>query len=32
MLLVHLVAWMLLDRLGNPIPPAPKWLEEALLV
>jgi uncharacterized protein YybS (DUF2232 family) len=31
LLLVHLVAWLLLDRLGNPIPPAPKWLE-ALLV
>jgi uncharacterized protein YybS (DUF2232 family) len=31
LLLVHLVGWLLLDRLGNPIPPAPKWLE-ALLV
>lgn len=29
--LVHLVAWLLLDRLGNPIPPAPKWLEDLLV-
>lgn len=28
--LVHLVAWLLFDRLGNPIPPAPKWLEMLL--
>ncbi|OLP17786.1 hypothetical protein BST81_11990 [Leptolyngbya sp. 'hensonii'] len=24
---VHLVAWMLLDRLGNPIPKPPRWVE-----
>jgi uncharacterized protein YybS (DUF2232 family) len=29
-LLVHLVAWILLDRLGNPIPSPPKWLESLL--
>ncbi|MEE3717495.1 DUF2232 domain-containing protein [Tumidithrix elongata RA019] len=29
-LLVHLVAWVLLDRLGNPIPSPPKWLESLL--
>jgi uncharacterized protein YybS (DUF2232 family) len=28
--LVHLVAWLLLDRLGNPISPAPKWLQALL--
>jgi uncharacterized protein YybS (DUF2232 family) len=27
MLLVHLVALLLFERLGNPIPSAPKWLE-----
>ncbi len=30
-ILVHLVAWILLDRLGNRIPPAPPWLESLLL-
>jgi uncharacterized protein YybS (DUF2232 family) len=29
-LLVHVVAWILLDRLGNPIPSPPKWLESLL--
>ncbi|QYX33104.1 DUF2232 domain-containing protein [Sphaerospermopsis torques-reginae] len=24
---VHLVAWLLLDRLGNPIPPPPRWVQ-----
>ncbi len=24
---VHLVAWLLLDRLGNPIPRPPKWVQ-----
>ena len=24
---VHLVAWLLLDRLGNPIPRPPRWLQ-----
>lgn len=24
---VHLVAWLLLDRLGNPIPSPPKWVQ-----
>jgi uncharacterized protein YybS (DUF2232 family) len=24
---VHLVAWFLLDRLGNPIPRPPKWVQ-----
>ncbi|ELS31713.1 MULTISPECIES: DUF2232 domain-containing protein [Pseudanabaena] len=29
-LLVHLVAWIVLDRIGNPIPHPPKWLESLL--
>ncbi|WP_055076459.1 DUF2232 domain-containing protein [Pseudanabaena sp. 'Roaring Creek'] len=29
-LLVHLVAWIVLDRIGNPIPTPPKWLESLL--
>jgi uncharacterized protein YybS (DUF2232 family) len=29
-LLVHLVAWIVLDRLGNPIPNPPKWIESLL--
>ncbi len=29
-LLVHLVAWIILDRLGNPIPAPPKWIESLL--
>ncbi len=29
-LLVHLVAWIVLDRLGNPIPTPPKWIESLL--
>jgi len=29
-LLVHLVAWIVLDRLGNPIPSPPKWIESLL--
>lgn len=29
-LLVHLVAWIVLDRLGNPIPAPPKWIESLL--
>lgn len=29
-LLVHLVAWIILDRLGNPIPHPPKWIESLL--
>ena len=29
-LLVHLVAWVVLDRLGNPIPHPPKWIEALL--
>jgi uncharacterized protein YybS (DUF2232 family) len=24
---VHLVAWLLLDRLGNPIPRPPRWVQ-----
>jgi uncharacterized protein YybS (DUF2232 family) len=24
---VHLVAWLLLERLGNPIPTPPRWVE-----
>jgi uncharacterized protein YybS (DUF2232 family) len=27
---VHLVAWFLLDRLGNPIPRPPKWVQTLL--
>ncbi|AFY71163.1 Protein of unknown function DUF2232, membrane [Thalassoporum mexicanum PCC 7367] len=30
MILVHLVAWVLLERLGNPISPAPQWVENLL--
>jgi uncharacterized protein YybS (DUF2232 family) len=30
-LLVHLVAWIVLDRLGNPIPSPPKWIESLLV-
>lgn len=30
LLLVHLAAWLLLDRLGNPIPPPPVWLQVLL--
>jgi uncharacterized protein YybS (DUF2232 family) len=30
MILVHLVAWVLLERLGNPISPAPRWVENLL--
>lgn len=30
LLLVHLAAWLLLDRLGNPIPPPPGWLQVLL--
>lgn len=30
LLLVHLVAWVLLDRLGNPIPDPPQWLQTIL--
>jgi len=29
-LLVHLVAWIVLVRLGNPIPSPPKWIESLL--
>jgi uncharacterized protein YybS (DUF2232 family) len=29
-LLVHLVALLLLERIGNPIPSAPKWLESLI--
>ncbi len=29
-LLVHTVAWIVLDRLGNPIPNPPKWIESLL--
>lgn len=29
-LLVHTVAWIVLDRLGNPIPSPPKWIESLL--
>jgi len=29
-LLVHLVAWVVLERLGNPIPKPPKWIESLL--
>ena len=29
-LLVHVVAWVVLDRLGNPIPNPPKWIESLL--
>jgi len=29
-LLVHLVAWIILDRLGNSIPNPPKWIETLL--
>ena len=29
-LLVHLVAWIILDRLGNSIPNPPKWIESLL--
>ncbi|NUN64983.1 DUF2232 domain-containing protein [Pseudanabaena biceps] len=29
-LLVHIVAWIVLDRLGNPIPSPPKWIESLL--
>jgi uncharacterized protein YybS (DUF2232 family) len=29
-LLVHIVAWIVLDRLGNPIPHPPKWIESLL--
>jgi uncharacterized protein YybS (DUF2232 family) len=25
--IVHLVAWLLLDRLGNPIPRPPHWVQ-----
>lgn len=27
---VHLVAWLLLERLGNPIPPPPRWVQVLL--
>jgi uncharacterized protein YybS (DUF2232 family) len=30
MLLVHLIAWMLLERLGSPIPNPPRWLQVLL--
>jgi uncharacterized protein YybS (DUF2232 family) len=30
MILVHLVSWLLLERLGNPISPAPRWIENLL--
>ncbi|HEY9845758.1 MAG TPA: DUF2232 domain-containing protein [Candidatus Caenarcaniphilales bacterium] len=30
LLVVHLAAWLLLDRLGNPIPPPPVWLQVLL--
>ena len=29
-LLVHIVAWIVLDRLGNPSPHPPKWIESLL--
>ncbi|MDX2253990.1 MAG: DUF2232 domain-containing protein [Pseudanabaenaceae cyanobacterium bins.39] len=29
-ILVHLVAWIVLDRIGNPIPNPPKWVESLL--
>ena len=29
-LLVHFVAWIVLNRLGNPIPTPPKWIESLL--
>ncbi|MDB9378803.1 DUF2232 domain-containing protein, partial [Nodularia sphaerocarpa CS-585A2] len=25
--MVHLAAWLLLDRLGNPIPRPPQWVQ-----
>jgi uncharacterized protein YybS (DUF2232 family) len=30
LLLVHLVAWLVLERLGNPIPDPPEWLKVLL--
>jgi len=30
MVLVHLSAWLLCDRLGNPISPPPKWIQNLL--
>lgn len=30
LLAVHLVAWLLLDRLGNPIPAPPRWIQVIL--
>lgn len=30
LLVVHLAAWLLLERLGNPIPPPPVWLQVLL--
>jgi len=30
LILIHIVGWLLCDRLGNPISPAPKWLEALL--
>jgi uncharacterized protein YybS (DUF2232 family) len=32
LILIHIVAWLLCDRLGNPISPAPKWLEALIEV
>jgi uncharacterized protein YybS (DUF2232 family) len=30
LLVVHLAAWLLLNRLGNPLPPPPRWLQVLL--
>jgi uncharacterized protein YybS (DUF2232 family) len=30
LILIHVVAWLLFDRLGSPMSPAPKWLETLL--
>ncbi len=30
-LIVHILAWRLLGRLGNPIPDPPRWLEDLLI-
>lgn len=30
LLIVHLAAWLLLERIGNPVPPPPVWLQVLL--